>query len=102
MFDMMGNMEEQQRQLHEQLNDMIIEKQAEGGALTIKMNGNKRILDISINSEIVNAEGKEQLEDLLLVTFNAAIEDADSMAENEVQKQMNDILPGGLSQLFGS
>ncbi len=37
----------------------------------------------------------------LLVTFNEAIQTAEIKAEAEMRKQINDMLPGGLGQLFG-
>ena len=41
-----------------------------GGAVTIKMNGNKEILDLKIEEEVVDPEDVEMLQDLIISAFN--------------------------------
>ncbi len=41
-----------------------------GGTVTIKMNGNKEILDLKIEEEVVDPEDVEMLQDLIISAFN--------------------------------
>ena len=101
MFDMFGNIEEQQKAIRERLEQEIIEHATADGQIRIKMNANRRLLDITIAPELVSEGDAEQIEDLLLVVINEASQQAEVKAEAEMRKQINDILPGGLGSLFG-
>ncbi len=101
MFDLFGNMEERQREMKEKLDGIFVEASSPNGEVRIKMNANKRLEDISVSPEALASGDAEMFEDLLLVTFNEAISAAETKAEAEMRKQINDMLPGGLGQLFG-
>jgi DNA-binding protein YbaB len=101
MMDLFGNMEERQKEMKAKLDEIQIEASSPNGEVTVKMTANKRLTDISLSAEAVAAADGEMLEDLLLVTFNEAIQAAEVKAESEMRKQINDMLPGGLGQLFG-
>ena len=83
------------------LEEIVIEEVSADNAITIRMNGNKRVLDITIDSQLVAQGDSEQIEDLLLVTFNSAMEKAEAASEGVMRDQINDLLPGGLGQIFG-
>lgn len=102
MLDILGNMEERQRELQAKLDEIVIEESTAGGEVSIKMTANKRLVDISIDSDFVSQNDSEALEDVLLVAFNNALKAAEAKSEAELQNQINDILPGGLGNLFGS
>ena len=94
----MGNFQEKQAAMKEHLASITIEEKIEG--LTITANAAREILNINIEPPLL--EDKEQLEDLLVVTFNKVM---DSIAEKEgemSQNMINDMLPPGMSGLFGA
>ncbi len=41
-----------------------------GGAIKIKMNGNKELLEVKIKEEVVDPEDVEMLQDLIISAFN--------------------------------
>ena len=101
MFDFFQNLQEQQKEMQAKLSEILIEETSEDGMVHIVMDCNRRLRDITINPEMTGGEGAEQLEDLLVVTFNAAVEKAEVKAEAEMRKLMGGMLPGGLDQLLG-
>lgn len=101
MFDMFGNIEEQQKAIREKLEQEILEHASADGKVRIRMNANRRVLDITIAPELVEEGDAEQIEDLLLIVINEASQEAEVKAEAEMRKQISDLLPGGLGSLFG-
>jgi len=93
MFDMFKEMEQKQLELQEKLAEIVIEHNSEDGTLGIKIDANKLIKDLTIDTGLLNVEGKEMLEDILIVTLNEAIYKAESRANEEMQKQLGDFLP---------
>ena len=103
--DLLGNMEEKQKALKEKLSTMKSVGEAGEGAVKVTSNANREITNISINKESIDLEDMEQLEDLVLIAVNRALEKAAEIEAVEGQKLMQDMMPpgmGGLSGLFGS
>jgi len=99
MFDdILGNVNEQQEKIETKLRETEITKKSEHGELEVVVNGKKDILDITINKVF---EDNGELEDLLVLTINKAMKEADEIAAKETQDILNSIIPGGLSGLFG-
>lgn len=68
-----------------------------GGAVTVKVNGQKELLEVKLSDEIVKeaAEDKEMLEDLILSAVKEAMRQADELAEAEMGKVTGGInIPG--------
>lgn len=102
--DILGNMEERQKEMREKLAQITVEAEAGDGAVKVRANAAREITNISINKEAIDLEDLEQLEDLLLVAVNRVIEKATVKEAEESQKMMKDMLPpglGDLSNLFG-
>ena len=78
-----------------ELDAMEYEVQAGGGAVTVKINGKKEILNIEISPEIVDPDDIETLSDILVAGVNEAIKKVESTNATEIEKitgQMN--MPG--------
>ncbi len=99
MFDdILGDVNEQQEKIEAKLKEMEILKKSEHGEVEVIVNGKKDIVDITINKQF---EDSAELEDLLVLTINEAMKEADGVAAKETQDLLNSIMPGGLSGLFG-
>jgi len=89
------------------LEDEKIEISVGGGAVTIVINGHQKIQSITINREMIDLEDEEwltDLQDLLMVAANQAIEQSQALQSERMQGATGDInsmLPGGLGGLFG-
>ena len=95
--DLMGNMQEKQKAMQDQLSQIQVEEKTEG--LTITANAAREILNIDIDPELLN--DKEQLEDLLVVSFNRLLEKIAAKEGEMSQKMISDLLPPGMEGLFG-
>jgi len=97
----MGNMEEKQKALQEKLGQIEVEAESGDGAIIVKANGNKEVLNVKIDQNKISLEDVEELEDLLLIAVNRALDEAGAKAEVESQSLISDMLPPGLGGLFG-
>ena len=92
----MGKMMKQARQMQERMNKLMeeleVEGSAGGGMVTVKMNGQKQIIDMVIDPEVVDPEDVEMLQDMIMASINQAAEKVDE----ELQGQMGGMLPPGM------
>ena len=73
MADMFGKIQEMQSKMQEAqegLNDVVVEAEAGGGMVKVKANGNKQIVSIEMDKDVVDPEDKEMLEDLIVAGVN--------------------------------
>lgn len=75
------------------LNDIIVEASVENGAIKVKANANKAIISIEIAEHLIQAGNKSQLEEMLAVATNRALEEAAVKGEIEMKKITKDMLP---------
>ena len=81
-------------QVQNQLSDMIIESEAGGGMVKVKVNGKQEVLELSIDQTTLE-EDKEVIEDLIVSALNKAL----SKAQSDSQKKMNSVTGGMMSGL---
>ncbi len=102
MFDqILGDMAKKQEEMKKTLSEIIIDHSIQDGAIAVKVNANKEILNLTINPDKIDTSDKEQLEDLLVVMINEALELAETSQASASQSMLSDILPGGMENLFG-
>lgn len=99
--DLFGNMQQQQEAMKIKLAEIIVEAESGDGAVKVKSNANREILDIAIDKSKLDWEDTEQLQDLLLTAVNRALEKALVKEQAETQKMISDLMPPGLGGLFG-
>ncbi len=100
---MFGDMQEKQEALRKTLGEMRLEGAAGDGLVKVTVNGNREIVNISIQPAAMTPDDPEQLEDLLLVAVNRAMVTAAETEATESQKLIQDMLPpgmGGLADMF--
>ncbi len=91
------SMQQQMLIVQEGLKEKELTTSVGGGAVTVKINGQKEILEVKLSDEIIKeaAEDKEMLEDLLLSAIKEAMRQADELAEAEMGKVTGGInIPG--------
>ncbi|WP_236979338.1 YbaB/EbfC family nucleoid-associated protein [Membranihabitans maritimus] len=99
-----GNLEERQEELKKKLESIQLESSVMDGAIIVKANAKREILDILIDSEKIDVNDNEQLQDLLVTAVNDVISMASEAERNESEKLISEIMPpglGGLGNLFG-
>ena len=90
-------MQQQMLVVQEQLKEKELTASVGGGAVTVKVNGQKELLEVKFTDEIVKeaAEDKEMLEDLVVSAVREAMRQADELAETEMGKVTGGInIPG--------
>lgn len=102
MFDnLFGNLQEKQAELQQKLAGMLVEAEAGDGAVTVQAGADMHLENIQIDPAKIDLADREQLEDLLVVAVNRALELAREKAAAETQKLLQGILPfGGMDQFL--
>ena len=93
MMKQVQKMQETMARIQEDLESRMITAEAGGGMVKVTVNGKQRILKIQIEREVVNPDDVEMLEDLVTAASNKALEDAGKMAQEEMAKATNGMLP---------
>ena len=92
MSKLLKQAQEMQTQIEEvqnQLSGMIIDADAGGGMVSVKVNGKQEVLEIDIEESALG-EDKEILEDLIISAVNKAL----SKTQAESQNKMNSVTGG--------
>ena len=69
-------MQQQIEKATEQINATEFEGSASNGLVKVTINGENKVLSVSIDPEVIHPEDKEMLEDLVMIAVNNAIEKA--------------------------
>jgi nucleoid-associated protein EbfC len=93
---MLSRLRQVQEDLQRQVNSVAVEASAGGGMVTVKMNGQKQVLDVKIEADVFASKDQEMLQDLL----RAAVNEASRRVDEELANQMKS-LAGGLPGLGG-
>ncbi len=97
--DLMGGMQEKQDAMREQLEGILIDAEAGSGAVKVTVTASRRLVNISIDKSIVDPEDTEQMEDLLLVAVNEAMEMAAQKEAEFGQELLRNMMPPGMGDL---
>lgn len=99
--DMMKQMKETQQKMgkiQEKLQDRVVEGSAGGGMVKVNINGQKEVLAVKIDPEIVDSEDIELLEDMIVAATNQGMEKAEDLVQDEMGKMSDDL---GLPNMEG-
>lgn len=97
--DLMGGMQEKQDAMREKLDSITIDSEAGNGAVKITVTASRRLVNISIDKSIVDPEDTEQMEDLILVAVNEAMDLAAKKEADMAQEILRDMMPPGMGNL---
>lgn len=105
MLRQLQKMQQDMAEAQEALAHETVEVSVGGGALTIVITGHQRIQSITLNKEMIDTEDEDwaaDLQDILVVGVNQAIEQSQTMAAQRMEAITGNIDMGGLSGLLGS
>jgi DNA-binding YbaB/EbfC family protein len=92
---MMQQAQQMQEKLQRQMAEMRIEAAAGGGMVKVTVNGNKQLLDIVIDPEVVSKDDVSMLQDLILAAMGDAHRKVDEALATHMQGMMGGMrLPG--------
>lgn len=79
-------MQTDMQKMQEELESKEVEASVGGGAVTVKVNGKKEVVDIQIKPEVVDPDDIEMLQDLVLSAVNQALRGVDDMQSSQMNK----------------
>ena len=95
MQQMMRQAQQMQEQLQKEIAAIRVEASAGGGMVTVKMDGQKKVLDVKIDPEA--AADVEMLQDMVLAAVNEAARKVDEEAQSKMGGMLGGLgLPPGL------
>ncbi len=98
MKKMLQEAQRMQDQLQRDLSEMRVTASSGGGVVTATVNGQKELLELSINPDAVDPTDVEMLQDLVV----AAVNEATRRVDEEVQQKLGGIMGGmGLPGMMG-
>lgn len=86
MMKQMQKMQKDMAKAQEELAEKVLEGTAGGGMVTVKVNGQKEVVDVAIKEEVVDPEDIEMLQDLVLLCDKRRPQKVDDMT-NETMGQ---------------
>jgi len=100
----MGNMMKQIQKMQadmakaqEELKNKTVTEESGGGIVKCTANGQKEVLSIEIDNELISDGDKEMLEDLVVAAVNKALESAGKLAEADMASLTKGIMPPGMN-----
>ena len=92
---MMQQAQQMQEKLQRQMAEMRVEAAAGGGMVKVTVNGNKQLLTIAIDPEVVSKDDVGMLQDLILAAMSDAHRKVDEALASHMQGMMGGMrLPG--------
>lgn len=86
MIKQAQKMQEDMENLQSELNERVHEISAGGGAVNVKIKGDRQILEINLDEDVVDPDDIETLQDLLVAAMNEAIKTVDKVTTEEMGK----------------
>jgi DNA-binding YbaB/EbfC family protein len=87
---MMKQAQQMQERLQKQMAELRVEATAGGGMVTVVMSGNKQVLSLALDPEVVSKDDVQMLQDLIV----AAINDAQRKVDEAMSQQMGGMMGG--------
>ena len=85
------------QKVQSKLGDLTVSEEAGGGMIKATANGNKELVSLEIDPQVIKSDEKEILEDLVVAAVNKALQSANKLAEEEMAKVTKGMLPPGLN-----
>ena len=95
--DMMKQAQQMQERLQKQMTEMRVDGAAGGGMVVVTVNGNKQLLSIRLDPEVVSKDDVEMLQDLIVAATNDAHRKVDVALADQMQALTGGMRLPGLS-----
>ena len=99
MFDMMnmlGKVKEVQAKLKkakENLGNITVTSESGAGMIKATINGDRKIMKLDIDPDIIKLNDKDMLQDLIVAAVNKGMEDIEEKIKEELKKSTEGMLP---------
>lgn len=93
--EMLSQARQQAEKLQEQMQHTVVEASSGGGSVTVKMNGQKQVLSVVIEPDVVKSGDIEMLQDLVMAAVNSAAQKVDDAMKSSLGGMLGGLgLPG--------
>ena len=82
--EMLAQARQQAEKLQEKMQQITVEASSGGGSVTVKMNGQKQVLSVVIEPEVVKSGDIEMLQDLVVAAVNDAVRKVDEAMKSSL------------------
>lgn len=99
MMAQLQKMQADMNRVREELETETVEVSVGGGAVTVVITGHQRVQSVTLNKELIdmtNDDWAEDLQDLLVLAMNQAVEESQTMAAERLEE-----VTGGLGNIPG-
>jgi DNA-binding protein YbaB len=100
MFDKLMEAQQKAGEVKKRLDAISVSGVAEGGKITVTANANKVVQSIHIDSAFLADSDKEEIEELLVIAINKALEQAENISQSEMAAMTKNMF-GDLGGMFG-
>ena len=97
MLKQVQKMQAEMQKVQGELGNLTVSEEAGGGMIKATANGNKELISIVIDPQVINSDEKEILEDLVVAAVNKVLASAAKLAEEEMAKVTKGMLPPGMN-----
>ena len=88
-------MQDNMQKMQQELEAKEFEVSVGGGAVTVKVNGKKEVLDVTMKPEVVDPDDIEMLQDLVISAVNEALRKVDDAQSSQMSKMTGGMkIPG--------
>lgn len=85
LMEQAQQMQKKLKKIEEELNETVYEGKTGGSeGVAVKIKGTNEVIEISIPDELLAKENKEELQDMLLIAFNSAVDQARTDREEKM------------------
>jgi len=96
----MKDMQRRMREVEDDLRDRVVEGSAGGGMVKVMFNGLQEPLDVQIDPQVLEEEGPEFLQEMILAAVRQGLKKSQELAETERGKVTGGLNIPGMENLF--
>ena len=93
MLQKMQDMQQKIARVQNELEHKTVNAESGGGMVKVTANGRQKILQITIERDLLGADDGDMLEDLIVAAVNKAIADSQALSQAEMAKATSGLLP---------
>ena len=97
MLKQVQKMQAEMQKVQGELGNLTVSEEAGGGMIKATANGNREIISVEIDLQVIEKDDKEILEDLVVAAVNKALASAAKLAEEEMAQVTKGMIPPGMN-----